>query len=366
MSLEVSLKDLRLFYGELQDGKDSQEKFRHFIKQEKWRLEDLEVWLSESIKSEWDKEFQDLIIALGGRLGFDIEFGCYRTISGRIPFDGLWKTGDGKLIIVEVKMGTWVTIDVSQVGQYLDRIAREHGISKTEVYGLYVVGDAGGIKSLSDQVRGSEYAHVVRIITYSDLLRLAKIREQEGLTDHQVARLLLPIDAVNVGELVQLIDSLLKAREIAAETPTRRPPELREEDLPILTSEEIAKLPDGETILCPSRPEGTRFLRTYNAWGFVRLTREPKYLALYVSAPESSVKYLAEVDRIIDPKSPESPVIRPEDYETYEEGKKLILFKLGSLRRLAEPIKPGSAIPYGLRYYRLKDLAKAKTLDDLK
>ena len=370
MSLEVSLKDLRLFYGELEDGQESQQKFQHFIKQEKWGLEHFDAWLNESIKNKWHKEFQDLIIALGRKLGFDIEFGCYKAIPGRVPFDGIWKTADGKHIIIEVKMGTWVSIDVSQLGEYLDRIAKERGISKIQVYGLYVVGDEGEIKSLADQVRGSKYAHDVRIISYGDLLVLAKMRKELSLADRQLARLLLPIDAVNVGELVQLINSLIKAREselsIARETPALRPLELKEEELPILTREEMAKLPDGETILCPSKPDGVRFLLKYNAWGFVRLTREPRYLALYVSAPVGSIDYFAEVDRIVDPKSPDSPVKKPEEYEGYEEGKKLILFKLGSLRRLAEPIRRGSIIPYGPRYCRSKDLAKARTTDDLK
>jgi hypothetical protein len=172
-----------------------------------------------------------------------------------------------------------------------------------------------------------------------------------------------------VGELVQLIDSLLKAKDteltIEEETPEVKMHTIEEKELPVITKLELSNLPEGEVILCPSRPEGVRFLLTYNAWGFVRATREPRYLALYISSPESSVKFFAEVDKIVDPRSSESLISRPEDFKSYEEDKKLILLKPGSLRRLSEPIMKGSMIPYSLRYYSISQFVSAKTTDDL-
>lgn len=373
MSREASLSDLRLFYGELQDEQENQVKFRQFIAQEKWKIDDFVAWLKEAIDNKWSKEFQDIVIYLGSKLGFEHEFGTYTSIHNKIPFDGLWKTSDGSHIVIECKLATWISIDISQLAGYLEKISKERNIRIDRIFGLYVVGDPSEMLALTNQIRGSKHAHCIRSISCKDLLTLVKLHQEVELESQQTARLLLPFDAVNVGELVQLIDSLLKTKEneisIADETPKIKVPismqAQEEKELPIITRIELKKLPEGEVILCPSKPEGVQFLLTYNAWGFVKATHEPRYLALYVSAPASVVKFFAVVDKIVDPKSTDSPISKPEDFDTYAEGKKLILLKTGSLRKLEEPIVKGSTIPYSLRYYSISKFVSAKTTDDL-
>ena len=126
-------------------------------------------------------------------------------------------------------------------------------------------------------------------------------------------------------------------------------------------------MPDGDLVLCPSKPDGVDFLKAYNAWGFVRISQTPKYLALYLSQPVSAIQYVAEIDKVIEPSCPESPV-RPEDAE-YREGTMLLLLKKGRVWELAEPVllgafRPGKA-PQSIRYHKLSNLANARTLDDL-
>jgi len=126
-------------------------------------------------------------------------------------------------------------------------------------------------------------------------------------------------------------------------------------------------MPDGELILCPAKPSGIEFLTTNNAWGFIRLKRTPKYLALYVGRPNSAIEFVGEVEKVVEAGSAECPI--KSDDPNYEVGKKLVLLKKDRLWALAKPIAlgvpmPGKA-PQGLRFLQLSKLAKAQTLDDL-
>ena len=86
-------------------------------------------------------------------------------------------------------------------------------------------------------------------------------------------------------------------------------------------------MPDGLLVLCPSTPEGVDFLTSNNAWGYIRLSRTPKYLALYISQPVSEIRYVGEVQQVFDAYAPDSPV-KP---EVDVQGKKLLSMKDGGL-----------------------------------
>lgn len=132
-----------------------------------------------------------------------------------------------------------------------------------------------------------------------------------------------------------------------------------------IESEELARFPDGEIIICPSNLDGINFLLQYNAWGFIRINRNPKYLALYVTAPESEIQYFGKVDEIVDPESKSSPVENYNDYKTYEKSKKIVKLDEGSLRKFEKPIPLGEKVPYSPRYSNLRKLATAETTDDV-
>ena len=109
-------------------------------------------------------------------------------------------------------------------------------------------------------------------------------------------------------------------------------------------------------------------MKDHNAWGYVRLSRLPPYLALYVSGGVGQILYFARTKRAVSPDDPSFP--RNEDYKhdpSYKPGKKLIILELGSIRRL----EPG--IPFGEkkasllvhRFYRLSSFKNARTIDDI-
>lgn len=179
---------------------------------------------------------------------------------------------------------------------------------------------------------------------------------------------------VGLGVRAHLFEPLFKLerRITPARPPTRLPPGKIlpiTREVPEISREELRSLEDGEVVICPSKPQNIGFLVRHNAWGYVYISRRPKYFALYVAYPESRISFFGEVRRVISPRDPDSPVSEEEARRGgfYKEGKKIIDLKPGSLRRLKEGISIGSKrgkAPQGLRYVTLREFIDAQTLDD--
>jgi hypothetical protein len=141
-------------------------------------------------------------------------------------------------------------------------------------------------------------------------------------------------------------------------------------EIPAISREELASLKDGMVVICPSKPEGVNFLLQHNAWGFVRIRRKPEYFALYLSHPESEILFFGEVEEILYPKDPGSPLTEEEArrYKHFKEGKKIIVLKPESLGKLDKGIPKGTSKKgglQGLKYVTLNQFINAKTMDDL-
>jgi len=157
-------------------------------------------------------------------------------------------------------------------------------------------------------------------------------------------------------------------------------PEVRKPEVPesqvkpieplIISREELSTLKDGMVVICPSKPDGVNFLLRHEAWGFVRIRKRPQYFALYISHPESRVSYFGEVKEVLEPKDPESPISEEEarNYKEFKEGKKIIVLKPESLKKLDKGIPKGTLKRgrlQGLKYTTLGKFTNARTLDDL-
>jgi len=362
-----SLKDLKELYGELKDGEESQEKFRAFISQEKWKLDDYKRWLDEAVQEKLSKEFQDIVTVLGERLGFKKKFGYYSSVKDDISYDGLWENDDLR-IVIEAKLGAWIRNDVNQLGKYLDKMSSEKKDNK-KTYGMYVVGstDEDQLRSFSEQIRGSDYTKKIRLISYVDLLKLVDIKEKNDLSNDQVSKILIPFDDVNVGKLVEIINIIMEEKGVASVTPPlsggdgERPPSI---EVPVVSRASLSHLEKGDVVVCPSKPSGTDFLRRYQAWpARIGSERKPRYFALYISSPVRAIKYFAEVEDVVEADG--FQVENPED-KKYLAGKRMIQLKKGSIRELSDPIKRGTQyVPQGIWYTSLSKFLHAKTLDDL-
>ena len=112
-----------------------------------------------------------------------------------------------------------------------------------------------------------------------------------------------------------------------------------------------------DTIICPAKEDGFKeaFLGQ-KAWWAVKLSpvRIPdiKYIAIYQSAPISKITYYGEVERI----------------EPYKDTGKYKIYLKGDTIKLKNPVKLGknrNLCPQGIKYSKLEEILKAKTLDDI-
>jgi predicted type IV restriction endonuclease len=154
--------------------------------------------------------------------------------------------------------------------------------------------------------------------------------------------------------------------KLTARTPSevmpkpRRPAEGTQE----IRRSEIKGNPQDEVAIFPSTQKGIEFLIRYNAWGFVKIRRRPRYFALYVSKPYSCVLFFGEIERITDPLLSKDAInnISPEDMETYRPGKQILYLKRGTLAQLSDPIKIGGKRTHiqGMIYTTLEKVIHAK------
>jgi len=223
----LEIKDvLNLLGKELKDDSEQAERFREFVEQEKWATEQIRKWLDECIANSsgahdpYNRAFQDLVVSLGKRLGFEIQYGRYMGKSGEENYDGTWKRENGDTIVLEVKTTTWPIGSISQLGDYLEELSKKKDTKN--VFGLYVIGK-GDIQPLTEQILGSKYKDRIRLIMYQDFMEILNLKEElepvigEKDAIEKIQNLLLPIESINIGNIVRLILEIATTKSTAVE-----------------------------------------------------------------------------------------------------------------------------------------------------
>jgi len=162
---------------------------------------------------------QDIVNTIGARLGYQVEYGRYIGRKNGIGFDGLWKTPDGRAIIVEVRTTDVYSLDLEKIGAYRKRLSEEGRVEQDKTSMVIVVGrqDTG---TLEAQVRGSKYSHEMRIISVDALIRLMHLKEnlEEPEVLPKIRSILTPQPFTRLDNIVDLVFSTAEeARETAEE-----------------------------------------------------------------------------------------------------------------------------------------------------
>ena len=147
---------------------------------------------------------QDLINEIGRRLDFEVENGLYQGRTGKVGFDGLWKSPEGFSIVIEVKTTDAYRMQLNTLSEYRKKLIESSTIN-TDSSILIVVGrdDTGELEA---QVRGSRHAWDIRIIGTEQLLSLAKIKiSSEEDTGEKMRQLLRPIEYTRLDKLVDIV-----------------------------------------------------------------------------------------------------------------------------------------------------------------
>jgi hypothetical protein len=209
--------------GQLSDGNESlKARFREFLAED-WEVENYGFWIKDCLESNLNKELQDIVVSLGVKLGFEVEYGRYAGRQGEIGVDGIWKRPSGEVIALEVKAATWPGPDISQLANYMSQLAKERGWDLSKLYGLYIVGEQN-TTALVAQIKGS-HPKDMRVIRYEDLLRLYQLKlDLDNVSGPEagadrVQKILLPFENIDVGEFISLILEVAEFKHASEEEP---------------------------------------------------------------------------------------------------------------------------------------------------
>lgn len=214
-----TLNEFLSYIGKLDDteGNDPpREKFRKFLQQKVCEVSQIQKYVEECLRNsgdQYNRALQDLVNHLGHFLGFEVTFGRYKGINGKIGFDGHWKSPTGSHIIVEVKTTDVYTIKAATLVGYVDELISEKSISSWDnALGLYVVGRPdSGLRQLENAIIAEKRTNQLRIISTTSLLALAELMNKYKIAHEQILALLRP-SGPKIDPIVDLMTRLVTER----------------------------------------------------------------------------------------------------------------------------------------------------------
>jgi hypothetical protein len=193
--------------GKLRDGGDASGEFRDFLSLVPSTF--LSRYVEECLTTKFEGNglaLQDVVNEIGHRLGFDVIPGIYRGSPGKIGFDGVWKSEDGKSIIVEVKTTDAYRVDLNAVAGYRRSLIQNDTLRADDSSILIVVGrqDTGDLEA---QIRGSRHAWETRLISVDALIGLMRLKEdlEEPLVVRKIRDILTPQEFTKVDGIIDIV-----------------------------------------------------------------------------------------------------------------------------------------------------------------
>lgn len=205
--------------GQLKDGSDASSEFREFLSSVP--SDKLTAYANQCLENSFPGSgfaLQDIVNQVGVRLGFDVIFGRYRGVQGKIGYDGLWKFPSCHAVIVEVKTSDAYRINLETVANYREQLIKEGDTNETNTSALIVVGrkDTGDLEA---QIRGSRHAWDMRLISIDALMNLMLLKEnvEEPQTIQRIHDILIPREFTKLDEIIDILFST--AEDVKEEEP---------------------------------------------------------------------------------------------------------------------------------------------------
>lgn len=203
--------------GKLKDSNVTSKEFRELLDQVPSTL--LKQFADNCLTEKFDDggfALQDIINQIGTRLGFVIENGLYRGKQNDIGFDGIWTSSEGHSLVLEVKTTDAYRINLDTIAEYRKKLIGQSRIDKTQSSILIVVGrqDTGDLEA---QIRGSQHAWDIRLLSTDSLLKLLSLKEtlNDTKTIQQINELLKPREYTRIDKLIELIFLTSKDLQLA-------------------------------------------------------------------------------------------------------------------------------------------------------
>jgi hypothetical protein len=235
--------------GRIRDGNGTSQELRDWLAA--IPLERLKECVEECLAESFEDgplALQDAANEIGVRLGFEVLRGRYRGVKGEVGNDGLWRAADGFCLLVEVKTTDAYRINLDTIAGYRNSLVSESKIESLRSSILIAVGrqDTGDLEA---QIRGSQHAWDIRLISLEALLRLAEVKEElsDWDTSNKINLLLRPVEYTRLDGIVELLFAAKKDLE----TPTAVAPPVdaqQPSSAPIVTASDLEKARDAAVL----------------------------------------------------------------------------------------------------------------------
>jgi len=223
--MNTTLRLVLSLVGSLKDDESSdspQTRFRSILKSELNDLGQVRDFIEECLREsgdQYDKALQDLVNLVGKFLGFEVEFGRYRGVQGKIGYDGIWKSSTGISIVAEVKTTDVYSVTTDTLLGYMNKLVSSHIITDaSKMIGLYIIGHSSSdSRQLQNTIIAEGHTDELRVISVDSLLALAEMKEDYKIKHEDILSIISP-----KGCLVDSIINLIKriASEPSVEEPT--------------------------------------------------------------------------------------------------------------------------------------------------
>ncbi len=230
MNITLTLNEMLDFVGKLDDTEGNEtprERFRRFLQQKVCEVGQIQVYVEECLRNsgdQYNRALQDMVNHIGSILGFDVTFGRYQGIRGKIGFDGHWKSPAGFHIVIEVKTTDAYAIKTATLVGYVDELISEKSVSSWDyALGLYVVGRSDSeLRQLENAIMVEKRTNQLRIISTKSLLSLVEMMNEYKVAHEEILALLRP-SGPKIDPIVDLMARLV------AERRSEKLPELEKE-----------------------------------------------------------------------------------------------------------------------------------------
>jgi hypothetical protein len=204
--------------GNLKDGSKCSEELRAYLSE--ISSDKLAIYVDRCLTTVFQKNgmvLQDLVNELGRRLDYKVTNGRYQGVQNAIGFDGIWVSPEGHSIVIEVKTTDAYRISLDSIARYRERLIAS-GQLAAPCSILIVVGreDTGELEA---QVRGSQHAWDIRLISADALIKLVELKEDADgpETGRKIRSLLTPMEYTRLDEMIDVMFTTAKDVESSAD-----------------------------------------------------------------------------------------------------------------------------------------------------
>lgn len=225
----IPLKQVLDLVGLLDDneGKDTaRDRFRAFLQGNLVKPGDVRDCVEECLRSpgsQYNRALQDIVNHIGRLLGFEVTFGRYQGVVGKIGFDGLWKSPTGLYVVVETKTTDAYSIKTTTLVGYIDGLIAERQVpSWQQALGLYVIGrEDSEMKELSNSIVAEKRTEQLRIVSVDKLVSLLELLADYDMKHEAILTLIKP-SGPRIDRVVEIIESLV-VKELEEATAAEEP-----------------------------------------------------------------------------------------------------------------------------------------------